>query len=144
MRATWLYYMRQVWTSPTQAASCLIVVSAHCDVLVKDTLQCRRRRVAHFLTSRCMFDRKGQKNLISCSLRANLSVLHDTDAFTRNRTSCIRGYLASEFAAKCMGFKVALLTADPHPMQLPLKAIPQKHCSVCTNVCDVSLIFGCK
>lgn len=41
-----------------------------------------------------------------------------------------------------MWFKVALLSADPHPVQLPLKAIPQKHCSVCTNVSDVPVIFG--
>ena len=71
-------------------------------------------------------------------------MLHDANSLTHSRNSGIRGYLASKFATKCMGFKVALLGADPHPMQLPLKAVPQKHCTVCPDVSDVPLIFGCK
>lgn len=45
--------------------------------------------------------------------------------------------LIFEFAPKSMGIKVAMLDAEPHPMQLPLEAVPQEHSCAVINVTDV-------
>ena len=66
--------------------------------------------------------------------------MHDAAALSHKKSR----YLTLESAAKGMGLKIALFGADPHPMQLPLEAVPQEHSSVFANVCDVSLILACK
>ena len=42
-----------------------------------------------------------------------------------------------ELAPKSTRVQVAFLDADPHPMQLPLEAVPQEHSCAAINVTDV-------
>ena len=46
-----------------------------------------------------------------------------------------------ELAPKSTRVQVAFLDADPHPMQLPLEAVPQKHSCAAVNVTDVLGVF---
>lgn len=49
-----------------------------------------------------------------------------------------------KLATKGIAIDCALLVTDPNPMQLSLKAVPQKHSSVFTNIADVLGVFSSK
>ena len=67
---------------------------------------------------------QSQHDMQACDARLSKIGLERTD-------------LMFEFAPKSTRIKVAFLDADPHPMQLPLEAIPQKHSCAPINVTDV-------